>query len=274
MLAHNVIDPENAEPSGYLFFVHGILGTRANWRGIARRFVEQRPDWGAVLVDLREHGESLGRPAPHTVRTAAADLLELEVGLGLPIGGALGHSFGGKVVLDWLGQRARAAEVWLIDSAPGPSATDVGTDTTATVLATLGALPADWPSRQAFVDALVGRGQPQGIAQWLAMNLKRGRDGGRVFGPDLSVIRSLVEDYATIDLWPIVESPPEGTILHEVIGGRSAVFSAGERTRMQALAAQRDDLFVHVFEAAGHWIHVDAPDALVALLTSTVHAQP
>lgn len=59
MLAHGIVTSRSADPDRYMLFLHGILGTRANWRGIARRFVDARPGWGAVLVDLREHGESL-----------------------------------------------------------------------------------------------------------------------------------------------------------------------------------------------------------------------
>ena len=99
-----------------MLFLHGILGTRANWRGIARRFVEARPEWGAVLVDLREHGDSLGLPAPHSLHAAAEDVAELERSLAVPVEGALGHSFGGKVVLEWLRSRQGLhTEAWTID---------------------------------------------------------------------------------------------------------------------------------------------------------------
>jgi len=252
-----------------MFFVHGILGTRANWRGIARRFVEGRPGWSAVLVDLREHGESLGLPGPHTVRSAAADLSDLERSLDVPIEGALGHSFGGKVVLDWLRSRhGQHTEAWTIDSSPSPRTGDRDTTATAEVIRTLEALPRHWASREAFITALVAAGQPQAIARWLAMNLQRTADGGRVFGPDLRVIRGLVEDYARIDCWEVLETLPDRCTLDLVIGGRSGVFSPSDRERAERLAARNPRISVHLIEQAGHWAHVDAPDALMALLTS------
>ena len=252
-----------------MLFLHGILGTRANWRGIARRFVEARPRWGAILVDLREHGDSLGLSGPHTVRAAAADLTELEGSLALPIGGALGHSFGGKVVLEWLRSRqGQLTEAWTIDSSPSPIGADRNTSATAEVIRTLEALPRQWASRDAFIAAMVEAGQPPPIAKWLAMNLRRTDSGERIFGPDLGVIRDLIDDYASADSWDVLEAPPKGCTLDLVIGGQSEVFSASDRERVGQLANRNSNISVHVIERAGHWVHVDAADALLALLTS------
>ena len=252
-----------------MLFLHGILGTRANWRGIARRFVEARPEWGAVLIDLREHGDSLGMPTPHTVSAAAHDVAELERSLGTPVGGALGHSFGGKVVLEWLRSRhGLRTEAWTVDSSPSPSVANRDTTATAEVIRTLEALPRHWASREAFIAAVIGAGQPPPIAQWLAMNLRRPNDGERSFGPDLDVIRDLVEDYARTDSWDVVDALPTGCTLDIVIGGRSQVFSPSDRARIERVAEQNSRISVHVLEEAGHWVHVDAANPLVALLTS------
>ncbi len=268
MLAHSIVKLETSRPSHYMIFLHGILGTRANWRGIARSFVKARPDWGGILVDLREHGDSLRQPPPHTLKTTAADVRALEQALSLPVRGAVGHSFGGKVALEWLAMRDGGAEIWLIDSSPGPKATEEGSSVTASVLMALEGRKRDWPSREAFVQSIVEAGQPEPIAQWLAMNLNRNDDGSHSFGPDLSVIRSLIEDYAKTDLWPTVESPPVGSTIHLVIGGRSSVFSRLDRARAEAVAARDPRVFVHIFEGSGHWVHIDSTEELVALLTS------
>ncbi|MGB9341251.1 MAG: alpha/beta hydrolase [Polyangiales bacterium] len=252
-----------------MFFVHGILGSRANWRGVARRFVEARPGWGAILVDLREHGDSLGLAAPHSLQATAHDLGQLERSLALPIGGAIGHSFGGKVVLEWLRPRAgQASEAWVIDASPSPSTPDHDTSATAEVLRALESLPRHWASREGFVAALTEAGQPQGIAQWLAMNLRRTDDGGREFGPELSVIRQLIEDYARTDCWDLLDAPPADCTIDIVIGGRSTTFSLSDRKRLARIAERNSRVSEHVIEAAGHWVHVDAPDELLTLLTS------
>lgn len=269
MLAHSVLTPKSGEPERYMLFLHGILGTRANWRGIARRFIDVRPGWGAILVDLREHGDSLGLPPPHTLAAAADDVAELVRALEVPVEGALGHSFGGKVVLQWLRERTdRPTEAWVIDASPSAITSDRDSSATAGVLRALSELPRRWPSRDVFVSAVTHAGQPAGVAQWLAMNLRRTEDGGRIFGPDLATIHTLVEDYARTDLWAVVESLPAPATLDIVIGERSVAFSAADRARVDQIAERDPRVSSHVVAKAGHWVHVDAPDALLALLTS------
>ena len=52
-VTHTVVTAEGARPERAILFLHGILGSGGNWRTFARRFVAARPDWAAVLVDLR-----------------------------------------------------------------------------------------------------------------------------------------------------------------------------------------------------------------------------
>jgi pimeloyl-ACP methyl ester carboxylesterase len=240
---------------------------------MARRFVRERPDWGAVLIDLREHGESLGRPPPHTIESAARDVRELEDALSLPLGAALGHSFGGKVALQWMAERERPSEVWLIDSCPSARTDRSESSMTAAVLGALQTLSDRWDSRDAFVKEIVESGQPEAIAKWLAMNLRSNEDGSSRFGPDLDVIRALLDDYDKRDLWALLESPPSGGVVHAVIGGRSAVYSPSDRERVRSIERRTDGVFVHLFEESGHWVHIDAPGALLDLLTSAAGQQ-
>jgi len=185
MLAHSLVEPKGAPAGRYMLFLHGILGTRANWRGIARRFVKARPNWGAVLVDLREHGDSLGEAEPHTLVAAAVDVKALTDALSLPIGGALGHSFGGKVVLEWLRSREGiSTEAWIVDSSPSASPVDRDTTATAEVLRILERIsftlpggkelerPA-WPKTANILLTSVikgGRSSPPGsVSSWLRL---------------------------------------------------------------------------------------------------------
>ena len=263
-----MITAKSADPTQVMLFLHGILGSRANWRGIARRFVESRRDWAAVLVDLREHGDSLGLPGPHGMSAAVADLASLERSLPLPTGGALGHSFGGKLTLEWLRSRQSPTEAWVIDASPSPIANDLDSSATAVVLATLAGLPRTWSSREAFVAALTEAGQPNAIAQWLAMNLRRTEEGSRRFGPNLGIIHELIEDYAQTDSWDVVETLRDDCTLDLVIGGRSAAFSEADRERIARVSLSNPRVSVHVIEEAGHWVHVEAPDALLELIAA------
>ena len=68
---------------------------------IRRAALQAYPSWQLLLVDLRCHGESARLPTrpdgPHTVNTAANDILRLLGRLKLFPEVLIGHSFGGKV---------------------------------------------------------------------------------------------------------------------------------------------------------------------------------
>ena len=165
-LAHERVFDAAAPPTRWMLFLHGILGRRANWRSFARRWVQARaaagdPNWGAVLVDLREHGDSQGLAGEPTIAHAAADLVELVEALvqetpGVEVAGILGHSFGGKVAIAAASQLRAAghplAELWVIDAPPGPrpNPRDIGTER---IFALLAEMPARVVSRSAFIEA-------------------------------------------------------------------------------------------------------------------------
>ncbi|HEX2207108.1 MAG TPA: alpha/beta fold hydrolase, partial [Longimicrobium sp.] len=111
-----VVGP-NATPDRWLLMLHGIYGSGRNWGTIARRLVEARPEWGVLLVDLRNHGQSQGFTGPHTLMASAGDLDRLVEHLDFHAAAVMGHSFGGKVALVYAqhhGQGLR--QVWVMDS--------------------------------------------------------------------------------------------------------------------------------------------------------------
>jgi pimeloyl-ACP methyl ester carboxylesterase len=101
------------------------------------------------------------------------------------------------------------------------------------------------------------------------MNLESG-EGGYRLRLDLDAIAALLEDYFSLDLWPVLEAPPGEGDLDVVIGGRSGVFSPADRARVEGLAAANPRLQVHLLANAGHWVHVDDPEGLFALLSAAL----
>jgi pimeloyl-ACP methyl ester carboxylesterase len=264
-LTHTLVKAPGATPRRWMLFLHGLLGRGSNWRGVATRLVEGRPEWGAVLVDLRMHGGSQqGFKPPHTVAAAAEDLRSLDAVVPGPVRAVLGHSFGGKVALSYLEGRAHALEqAWVIDAMPGRKSPERASNTLA-VLDFLSSLPPSLPSREEFVERATGAGFESAIAQWLAQNLARAGDGFKL-AVDLAAIRELLDDYFVTDRWSIAERPPAPTTLHVVIGERSPVFPAADRERLLQAARTGPRLHVHTLPT-GHWVHVEEPFSLVALI--------
>lgn len=93
-------------------FLHGILGSKRNWRTPATVFKKLHPDFDCVTVDFRGHGESNPtHRSPYlwednTVDSCSHDLSKLidskldEISVAPNI--IVAHSFGGKVALKFL----------------------------------------------------------------------------------------------------------------------------------------------------------------------------
>jgi esterase len=271
MLAHE-LHVGAAPTERWMIFLHGILGRRANWRSFARRWLERMPSWGAVLVDLRLHGDSQAIPGPHDLAAASADVVELARTIAIeqgPVAALLGHSFGGKVaieVADGLRAEGRSLErLWIIDAPPGPR-TEPRDRTTEQVFARLAALPESFAERREFVDALVEAGIARSVAQWLATNLVETEDRWR-FALDLPALRELLDDFMVVDAWPALERvAAAGTRVALVLGGASQAVFGEQRERADQLA-RAGVIDVIEIPGAGHWVHVDQPAALLEVLT-------
>jgi esterase len=267
LVHHARVAKEGASPSRWMLVLHGILGSGGNFRSIARKLTESCPDWGFVLADLRGHGLSQNPPPPQTVSAAAEDLIRLGQSLGLPIAGVMGHSFGGKVALAYLGLRAgELDQAWVLDAGPGAYPELIRSTSTSAVLRMLEEMPQPLPSRERFFEIVAEHGLDKGTAEWLAMNVRRADDGFR-FRLDLKVIRALLEDYIENDLWPVLETPGMAKEVHVVLGGRSTSVPETDKDRYRALAASSlGAVRVHELPNAGHWVHVDDPEGLLSLL--------
>lgn len=272
LVHHDLVTSGGAPPERWMLILHGILGSGANWRTFARRLAASCPAWGFVLVDLRAHGQSTNAPSPHNLEAAADDLIRLQEALQKPVRGVLGHSFGGKVALS-LADRfpVRLDQVWVLDSQPGAKLEELTSARTSAVVRMLEQMPRVLPTRERFVEIVEEQGHDRTFAAWLAMNLRR--DGeGYVLRVDMSAIRALFESYYRTDLWPVVERHDRARELSFVVGGRSEVLSDGDRARLAEIAAREPHLRVHTLASAGHWVHIDDPEGLFAIVKSALSA--
>jgi esterase len=255
------------QPGRWLYVLHGIYGAGRNWASVARRVTRERADWGAVLIDLRQHGASQDFPPPHTVVAAAEDLVRLARNTGDEPGAVLGHSFGGKVALAF----ARRAiptlrQVWVVDSTPdarepGGSAWEM--------LEIIRSVPDRFASREDLIGALTARGLATPTAQWMATNLVQ-EDGEYRWRFDLDAMEALLRDFFRTDLWSVVERPPEDVTVHLVKAEESSVLTPAAIERIEAAAAHAP---VHLHRVqGGHWLNADNPDALVELLVRELPA--
>jgi len=240
-----------------------MLGRGANLRTIARRMVEARPGWRALLVDLRGHGRSPKGTFAPSLEAAARDVVNLAAKTGLPLAALIGHSFGGKVALEAARLRGLPDlhHAVVIDSVPGPREPVRGGDSALAVIETLERLPPTFASKADFIQALIAAGQSRYMAEWLATSLEN--ESGQVrFGLDLNEIRALILDYFERDLWPVVEDSPGAVSVHLIIADQSDTYSPADRDRALRMAASNPRVTADIIPG-GHLLHVDNPDGLL-----------
>jgi esterase len=254
-LHHEKISGAAAAPMRWALVLHGVFGSGRNWATVARRFVEQRSDWGVVLVDLPGHGRSTGFPAPLTIETAAQDVVALAVHLGIQDHAIIGHSLGGKVALRYAAMKpAGLKKVFVIDAPPGPMA--AGGESWE-VLRMLQRLPRRFESRDAAVRVLEAAGIAKPIAVWLAMNLVPA-DGGMIWRIDLDAMEPLLRSFFAADGWPVIEAAG-GPEVHVVRATISSAIDDASAARIERSAR------LHTI-AGGHWLNADNPAAMAQLL--------
>ncbi len=269
ILRHVAQTAPGATPTRWAWLLHGILGSGQNLRTVARRLSAAAPDWGFLLPDLRNHGESHGMAPPHTVAACAADLDALADHLGIHPRTAIGHSFGGKVALVWgAAVEARGGtvdRVWALDVPPGrPELPLALSSEVVLVVQALRTIPMPLARREDIVGVLTGLGFSPGLGQWMTTNL-RATDAGFVWRFDLDGVEEMLRDYATVDVWPWLDAAGRHARVDVVRAARSDRWPDAELARF---AAAGPGVRLHVLPDAGHWLHVDNPDGLHALLLS------
>jgi len=272
-----------ARPGRWLYVLHGIFGAGRNWASIARRVVRARPEWGAVLVDLREHGRSMGLAPPHTLAAAAGDLEALVRAMGLPARAVLGHSFGGKVALLFAREHALEAglrQLWIVDSLPAPVPSPRGSAWK--MLALLRRTPGPFVTRAQAVAALQAQGVANGVAQWVSSNLQplsgdaaphatggaAGHAGAAAplrWRLDLDAMEALLRDFFAADLWDVVESPPDDVRIHFLKAEGSDVMPEAVARRIEQAGRTNGRVDLYRLQG-GHWLNADNPAGVEQLL--------
>jgi esterase len=242
-----------------LLVLHGLFGSRRNWRSIARGLSATHR---VVSVDLRNHGESPWSDAMSYAEMAddLRDLIRRE-GLGRP--SVMGHSMGGKT--------AMALALLHPDEVDRLIVVDIA--------------PMDYPDRLSVF--------AQGM-QRVDLSTATGRDevGRRLSSllPDATVVPVLLQNRVLhdgqfdwrINLAGISRSmdalsgfPAElrgrrfEQPVHVIAGGRSDYVTDRSGAPFRPMFPKAE---VEVIEPAGHWVHADQPAAFLESMKRALSA--
>jgi esterase len=241
--------------------IHGIMGSGRNWATMTRRLLDALPNWVFVSVDLRGHGDSHDQAKPDSISACATDLYELAQHLGREPRAVIGHSFGGKVALEYACRNPPfLQQVWCLDSSPSA----LTHETTAMVDAVLKAaqeVVQPVAHRLAMVPYFESKGFSRSVGAWMTTNLKR-VDNGFVWRFDLERIQTLLDDYRAVDYWPYLEDCERTVTVNWILASRSTWWQDSTVERLRRLHNSRVD----VLPDSGHWVHIDNPVGLLKLV--------
>ncbi len=254
-------------PENEAIFLHGIMGSKKNWQGFLKLFVDACPSWSAYAFDLRNHGESSKHQAPLTVEAAASDIKNAVVKMGIKPRAIIGHSFGGKVATMAAHMIPSIEQLWILDSSLSalPKGHALEQNQTTTALELLEILKKiSWPmeSRRALIEALLSQKVSNQIALWMTTNLEAERDAF-VLNFEPSELEMMLKDFLALDLWPLVSTLAQTMDVHLVAAEHGFRLTYDDQKKLMELAPERG--YFHPLKS-GHFVQADNPEGLLAIM--------
>jgi pimeloyl-ACP methyl ester carboxylesterase len=237
-----------------LLILHGLLGSLDNWMPHAQQLA---PAFQVFLLDLRNHGRS-----PHTTDfnydLMASDIATFVQEHQLGAVNVLGHSMGGKVAMRFAQVHPeRTRKLVVADMAPREYPPRY-----AEMLNAMHTLDLSQFQQRPEVDAALARAVPDpGIRQFLLKNIGRDPHGHMRWKPNVAALR---ENYHSIR-GALPTAPPFLCPTLFIRGGKSDYIRDQDLPQIQQLFPRAK---LETIPAAGHWIHAEAPEEFLRLVTT------
>ncbi|HUC99702.1 MAG TPA: alpha/beta fold hydrolase [Candidatus Polarisedimenticolaceae bacterium] len=242
------------EGSGFpVIILHGLLGSSDNWRAISKRLSQS---YKVFTVDLRNHGQS---PHSETMKYPAMaddvrELLEIEKVSDCHL---VGHSLGGKVAMQFAASHPDlVSKLISVDIAP-----KAYPPFQRAILAALQQL--ELQSFRSFgeIDAALAPAIPEApMRQFLMKNIARLPSAGFQWRIDLD---SIAKNYDQLTK-PIIAAASYDKPALFVRGGRSDYIADTDLSSIRALFTSAELVTI---ETSGHWVHAEATDEFLRILT-------
>jgi len=245
---NNVLYTRSSGQGPDLVLLHGLFGQGTNLRSVARAL---EAEFRVHCLDLPDHGRSLWLTAASLATYAAAvrgwmdqhELIATHI---------LGHSLGGKVAMELaLTEPARVEKLVVADMAPVTYA-----EHHQVILDALQQVAARGCQTRTEAEALLGEViDDPGVVGYLLMSLERGADS-EVYHWRFN-LAGLAEAYGRLREAPTEAAPFQGHTLF-LKGSESAYIQASHEPEIQRRFPCSQLMTVN---QAGHWLHIDQPEA-------------
>ncbi|KAK8870101.1 hypothetical protein IAR55_000671 [Kwoniella newhampshirensis] len=274
-LAFDVVQPATPRTDGQsLVICHGLLGSKQNWRSLAKMFASKL-GMPVYTLDLRNHGQS-PHAEPHTYSAMAQDIAHFLSQQGLSSGvNLLGHSMGGKAVM----ALALNAEInkplrSLISVDMTPAIGKMSPEFLAYTEAMIEIEKAKVKTKHE-ADKILEKTEPiLATRQFLLTNIRttHGSDQHLVFRNPLQLLSEAIPH---IGDFPYKPPPPVSPSSPEWTG--PTLFLKGEHSRyinkhnIPTAKAFFPNMSLQVLDA-GHWVHAERPKETVDLVKEFVES--
>jgi pimeloyl-ACP methyl ester carboxylesterase len=257
MTVELVFDERGAGPP--LVVLHGLFGAKRNWATIAKALA---PHHRVLTVDLRNHGASPW-DAVHDYPALAGDVARfIHTHVGGPAA-VLGHSMGGKAAMVLaLEEPGLVERLVVVDIPPAPSRTSL-----IDALRAIQQVPLAACTRRGEVDAALAESiADPAVRAFLVQNVTAGPNG-LAWAMNLDAI---AHNFPAIVGFPDV---PAGLTFSGptlfVVGERSDYVRPEHHAAIHRLFPAAT---IQVVTGAGHWVHAEAPDAFLAVVSGFLSA--
>lgn len=243
-----------------LIILHGFLGSLDNWRTASNRMSSR---FKIISVDLRNHGHSPHHPAM-SYPAMAEDIYEFCDQQNIASAHLLGHSMGGKVAMQFATTHPQRIEkLMVVDIAP--KGYPASHETTLAALCNL-----DLCSFRSYGEidaALAPQIRTPSIRQFLMKNVARRPDASFCWRIDLDAI---LKNYHALTK-PIVPTHAFPKPACFIRGGRSDYIAEEDLPLIKKMFPRAE---VVTIPDAGHWVHTDATEDFLKIVTNFLGARP
>ena len=232
-----------------VIILHGLFGSGANWRRIARGLADEHR---LILPDLRNHGESF-HSETMSYADMANDVMSLIHALHLSDVVLLGHSMGGKVVMTMV--LSKLTEPTIAGCIIADIAPVTYDHNFSTILNAVRSLPLDQiNSRKQAESLLLNKINQPGLVNFISQNLVR-KENGFFWRINLDTIENYILE--------ILQFPSE--LGQHQCRLPSLFISGSESPYMRP--SYSEQIFHHfpvaelvMLKDAGHWLHAEKPE--------------
>jgi len=265
----NFTDPKEKS----IVYLHGILGSRRNWRTPCNVWVKKQPKYGAISIDHRGHGDSYNlsrRDLPDTIENCAVDMENTldnasENSINPP-SILIAHSFGGKVALKYIEHRLQLGlsipeHTWIVDCIPGRYNGHVenGEESVIKVIKTVTdpSFPKIFNTRDEIINYLINvAGFSKTVAFWIATNTTMTETKKFTWSLNFEIIKSLFKDFCALDMFPFLMNYKGHGKIHFLQAGRNQAWNESNIIdQINAIKSKNNECIkFHVMRDVGHWV--------------------